>query len=162
MAVEFPNNPTIGQIFSTPGSSIQYTWTGISWSSIPSTATLYTPKIYTLTDPNNPIIMDSFAVRVSDAGNRSLQIRTTVGTTKSIAGSTQYLLASTNGGTSFFAKSVSPTAWTYFEPGWSFATKGNTQIVWFFDETTFETYKVTWMVNSSYNSNATIIEKLWQ
>jgi hypothetical protein len=162
MAVNFPNSPFIGQKFSTPSSSMQYTWTGTSWSSVPSSATEYTPKTYSLTSPDTPLLMDNFAIKVSNTGNRSLQIRTTTGTIKSIAGSTQYLLASQNGGTSFVSKLVYPNSWTYIEPGWSFATRGNTQIVWYFDEATFETYKVTWIVNASYFNSGTIIEKLWQ
>ena len=163
MAIQFPSSPTIGQQVESSVGTV-YRWNGTVWTSIPATNSIETKNLVKAGAPvpsntTNSLKFDQFEFRVAPSGNRSLQVRTIDGTTKTIAFSTYYNNNSISGTVNEI--SVGPTSWVYFVPGYSFGTAGDVQFVVFFDRITYNMYRVTMQIGNSYIQNPITAERLW-
>jgi hypothetical protein len=163
MAINFPNNPSINQSYLT-SSGKTFVWTGNTWAPfIPPNLNVvkFIPKLSgTITTGASPINFDYWQFQVENSTNR-MQIRTTDGSTRTIAGTAYYNNGSTNSLT-VTGRVVGPTNWVSINPSWSFGSRGDTQWFIFFNEVTFETYRVTLQLQGASVNNTITIEKLWQ
>lgn len=107
------------------------------------------------------VIMDNIKVRVNPTAT-TLQIGSVTGTFTA-HWSTQCDYNSTSAGTLHQVRpnvSVTTTYQTVDTSGWGFFTAGARQIVDLYDVTNLRRYRVTYIVNNSYNNNAITIERL--
>ena len=161
MAINFPNNPTINQVYITSLGK-QFVWTGNTWAPyvIPGASPVsYMPKFSQAKSAGESINFDYWEFRLESTSNR-LQIRTTDGLTRSITGTYYY----NNGVTDAINPSlfVGSTTWVSINPSWSFGQIGDTQYFVFYNGATYETYRVTVQLQNGSINNTFTIEKLWQ
>jgi hypothetical protein len=94
-------------------------------------------------------------VRMSTAGNRSMQIRSTTGSITCSGWSTW----DGGGSTTAMATQLTET-WGYVSSGPSFGTAGNWQEIFFIDATNNRTYEVRMIVGASYVGNGFLVKEL--
>jgi hypothetical protein len=162
MAINFPNNPSINQSYIT-SSGKTFVWTGNTWAPfIPPNVNVvkFIPKWSGARSAGVGINFDYWEFQVEPSSNR-MQIRTTDGSTRTIAGTAYFNNGSTNSLT-VTGRVIGPTNWVSINGNWSFGSRGDTQWLIFYNEITFETYRVTLQLQGGSINNTFTIEKLWQ
>jgi hypothetical protein len=94
-------------------------------------------------------------VRLPASGNRSIQMRSVLGTLACRAATTW----ADGGNTANIVTSLT-TAWTYANSTWNFTTAGQWQDVLFIDQTNNRTYRIKMTIGASYNANQFWIEEM--
>jgi len=157
MAQNFPNSPTVGQLF-TQG-LFTFQWNGNAWmSQRPTGSGQFMNKVSAKVNAGTYVGMGNFAYSMWTATNRSLVMYSTIGSARSIFGSTDFYVAGGHNGQS--ANITINTFPTYVASNYSFGTHGNMQTLWFYDTQDYSTYRVYMLVGSGYLNNIITIEQL--
>ena len=114
-------------------------------------------SIYSIINSGTWVNLGTIGVMVPASGNRSLQLRSNTGA--SIV--CNYVTWLTWDGTRVPSANVTvTTTGVYLEASWSFGNSGNSQQAIISDVTNNRRYKVTMMINASYNNIHYIIENI--
>ena len=103
------------------------------------------------------VTLGNLKVRMSTAGNRSLQVSTVTGT-YSVRGSGVYSQSGVAGST--ITPLTITTTPSYINAGYNFNTAGATDTWILMDEANTIAWRITMIVGSSYNNNLITIERL--
>lgn len=140
----------------------EYVHDGTGWVQVPICAASSVGTIKSqIANRGVDVILDNVKIRMNPAGS-TMQIASVSGSF-GVRGATQCDFGTT--GTNSLhqvrnAMTVTTTYQTVDSAGWSFPTAGSRQVFDFFDVTTAKRYRVTMIVNDSYNNNAFTIERL--
>ena len=157
MAQNFPNSPTVGQLF-TQG-LFTFQWDGNAWmAQRPTNPGGFMNKVSAKVNAGTYIGMGNFAYSVWTATNRSLVMYSTTGASRLIRGETDFYVAGGHNGQGVFV--TINTFPTYVASNYSFAAHGNMQTLWFYDDVSTSSYRVYMLIGAGYLNNIITIEQL--
>jgi hypothetical protein len=107
-----------------------------------------------IADGGVTVACGTIELRLPASGNRSIQMRSVLGTLTCRAATTW----ADGGNTANLVTSLT-TAWTYANSTWNFTTAGQWQDLMFIDQTNNRTYRIRMTVGASYNTNQFWIEE---
>ena len=160
MAQNFPNNPTIGELFTQENN--RFRWDGSAWQytgTVTQTGAFqYMKKVSARVNAGTYVAFGDYAWSMWTANNRSLVAYSTTGITRGLWGSTKFFVTNGTGGQNVF-NNINPFP-TYIASNYSFGTHGDMQEAWVMDNQNWVSYHVTMLVGNAYFNNIISIEQL--
>jgi hypothetical protein len=158
MAINFPNNPIIGQqVNSDVGTT--YIWNGTVWEALTSSTNWgsFMGKVQGI----DLVTAGPYQFRMAPAGNRSMQMRN-IQANSTVAVSTKIIGSWGIFATSYSDKTLTKDSWSYINDAWGFSSRGQYQTLNFFDQNAFQNYRVTLTCGFNFIDNPITVEFLWQ